>query len=92
MTIRNRSCDRFRRLVALLAVAAACTLTSTAARAQGTHDIWTTDGAVYAMARSGNTLYIGGYFGRVGPTTGSALLYDPTSAQPLLPPPSVAAP
>ncbi len=90
MTIPRRPFARSRRLLGILTFAAATAQAASPARAQGTHDIWTTDGTVYAMAQSGNILYIGGYFSRIGPTTGGALLYDPSSGQPLLPAPAVA--
>jgi len=36
-------------------------------------DFWTVNGAVYAAALSGNTLYIGGEFTRMGPVTGGGV-------------------
>lgn len=38
--------------------------------------LWVTSGVVSAIARSGNTLYIGGSLGTVGPATGGGLLVD----------------
>lgn len=89
MAIRPRTIARSSRLVALLAVAGASALSSSPARAQVPHDIWTTDGTVYAQARAGDVLYVGGLFTRIAPATGAALLYDMYSAQPLLPWPAV---
>src|SRR5262245_44174126 len=37
---------------------------------------WVTDGAVSAVARNGETIYIGGSFTRVGPPTGAAVAID----------------
>jgi hypothetical protein len=90
MTTRHRHFARSRRLVALLALAAVSTLSPSPARAQAAHDIWTTDGPIYAQAPEGNVLYVGGSFTRIGPVTGSALLYNVNSAQPSLPWPVVA--
>src|SRR5262245_64689254 len=42
-------------------------------------DLYVTDGPVYATALSGNVLYIGGYFSRVGPATGSGRSEEHTS-------------
>ena len=42
-----------------------------------------TDGQVRAMVRSGNTLFIGGDFSRVGPATGCLVPIDAASAVPL---------
>jgi hypothetical protein len=47
--------------------------------------LWVTDGAVYAAARIGGTLYIAGQFTRVGPHTGSAVPFDAVTGQPQLP-------
>ena len=38
--------------------------------------MWGTNGRVDAIARSGNTIYIGGLFTQVGPNTGSAVLLN----------------
>jgi trimeric autotransporter adhesin len=43
------------------------------ASSQRPTDAYVTDGAVNAVARSGNTIYIGGGFSRVGPRTGPGL-------------------
>jgi len=41
------------------------------------------DGAVYATARSGDTLYLGGAFNLVGTPTGGGIPVDPRSGRPL---------
>jgi len=46
---------------------------------------WVTDGYVSAMQRVGNTLFLGGSFARVGPYIGSAVPFDPVTAQPQQP-------
>ncbi|MCC6650978.1 MAG: hypothetical protein IT348_07515, partial [Candidatus Eisenbacteria bacterium] len=63
-----------RALIALLLAAAA---TATRATAQ-TRDpsLWHTDGIVYAMQRSGSTLYLGGTFTHLLPHTGTAAVLD----------------
>jgi trimeric autotransporter adhesin len=64
----------YARSLALPAVVASITLLSVgpaAAQAVNT-DFAVTDGSVEAIAKSGNTLYIGGTFTRVGPATGGA--------------------
>ena len=43
---------------------------------------WVTNGDVNAVVRSGNTLYIGGGFTRVGPVTGGGVPIDATSGVP----------
>src|SRR5262245_6400911 len=45
-------------------------------------DLYVTDGPVYATALSGNVLYIGGYFSRVGPATGSGVPVDKSTGVP----------
>lgn len=90
MTTRHSPFARPSRLVTLLALAAVSTLSPSPARAQAAHDLWITDGTVYAMAPAGNLLYVGGNFTRIGPVTGCALLYSVNSAQPMLPLPVVA--
>jgi hypothetical protein len=40
---------------------------------------WVTDGVVYSVASSNNTVYIGGRFSQVGPYTGSGASVDPAT-------------
>ncbi len=47
--------------------------------------LWVTDGWVSSLARSGNTLYVGGSFTRLGPATGSAVPLSVTSGTPVAP-------
>lgn len=57
-------------------------LTASAARAQlPDPNLWVADGPVYATARQGNTLYIGGNFTCVAPPTGGLAVVDSTSGQ-----------
>src|SRR5206468_3212161 len=46
---------------------------------------WGTDGPVLTIARSGNTLYIGGGFSAVGPCTGDGVSLDRKSGAPRRP-------
>ncbi len=41
--------------------------------------LWRPDGTVYAIEKKGNTLYIGGSFTRIGPSTGYGVPVDSTS-------------
>src|SRR5262245_22969162 len=67
----------------LLAWMAAC-LWPVETRAQnGRTDGYVTNGSVHAMVISGNTLYIGGSFTRVGPATGGAVPLDVLTSQPM---------
>jgi Family of unknown function (DUF5719) len=46
---------------------------------------WVVDGIVNAMATDGVTTYIGGSFNRVGPNTGSGVIFDGLSNDPMSP-------
>jgi len=46
-------------------------------------DAWVTDKAVYAIARSADTTYIGGWFTYVGPYTGNGVPIDAASGAPV---------
>lgn len=48
--------------------------------AQKTNPHWVTDGEVNALAKSGDTLYFGGGFTRLGPQTGSGLILKTTGS------------
>jgi len=48
-------------------------------------DTWVVDGFVNAMATDGNVTYIGGGFDRVGPNTGSGVIFDTPSDVPMSP-------
>lgn len=76
---------------ALLAALAAWSAWPWPARAQDGVDPapWVTDGPVYAVARSGDTVYLGGNFTRVGPVTGGGALLSASSGQAVLPLPRV---
>ncbi|HEY6196172.1 MAG TPA: hypothetical protein VI504_14135 [Candidatus Eisenbacteria bacterium] len=63
--------DRVRIIGIVFAFVALIGLRSTAARAQALDgNLWVTDGDVNTIVPWGNTLYIGGTFGYVGPNTG----------------------
>src|SRR5215831_18106673 len=51
---------------------------------------WVTNGPVFAMARAGNTIYVGGAFSRVGPALGGGIPFDPQTGGPISPFPKVA--
>jgi hypothetical protein len=59
-------------------------------RAQPWGDLWGTDGPVDAIAVAGNTIYIGGSFSLVGPSTGGGVALDAESATPAGPFPKIA--
>ncbi len=52
-------------------------------------DLWVTSGTVSAIARGGNTLYIGGSLGVVGPSSGGGVPLDKASGAPISPFPKV---
>jgi trimeric autotransporter adhesin len=52
-------------------------------------NLWGTDGTVTAIARSGNTLFIGGAFSWVGPSTGGVVRLSATSGLAIRPLPKV---
>lgn len=65
-------------------------LVASSARAQTIDpDLWGVDNRVFAVARSGNTLYVGGAFRRVGPCTGGAVALPKHCANPGKPFPKV---
>ena len=59
---------------ALATIAAALVLWAAPIQAQVVDTtLWVTDGGINAIARDGNTIYIGGYFSAVGPATGGGV-------------------
>ena len=77
---RVRRLLRCARYLALVVVG----LAPTSAAAQSVDPfMWVTDGPIHAMARSGNTLYLGGQFSHVGPSSGSCVVIDSISGVPL---------
>jgi flagellar hook capping protein FlgD/beta-propeller uncharacterized protein DUF5122 len=57
--------------------------------AQAIQNGWVTNGNVYTMARSGNTIYLGGYFSRINPATGALIGLDITTGALAQPVPAV---
>src|SRR5690348_10469879 len=53
-------------------------------------DRWGTDGYVYALARYGRNLILGGQFTQVGPVTGSSAVADSGTSAPHAPWPRIA--
>lgn len=70
-----------RRVLLLGAVAVALAVPSAgpAAVSPQLGPVWVTNGQVNAVLRAGNTVYIGGRFSYVGPSTGSGVRLDPVS-------------
>src|SRR4029078_5164335 len=54
-------------------------------------DLWVPNTSVSAAVVDGNTLYIGGGFNIVGPSTGNSSLLNPTTGAPVLSLPQAAA-
>src|SRR5437867_12467975 len=75
---RERHIERSRLAIAAIVLAAAglVVFAGSGAAQSIRQDLWVTDGTVNAVARSGNTLYIGGAFGRLGPPTGGGAPLD----------------
>jgi trimeric autotransporter adhesin len=67
---------------ALTAAAALAWVSPAAASISSTPDAtYVTDGSVNAIVRSGNSIYLGGYFTQVGPRTGSFVAISPATGQ-----------
>ncbi|OGU10461.1 MAG: hypothetical protein A2W29_04525 [Gemmatimonadetes bacterium RBG_16_66_8] len=83
---------RCRRWVALCCLAAlAGAAGASLGRAQTVDsELWGVDNTVFAVARLGDTLYVGGAFRRVGPCTGGAVALPKHGADPRKPFPQVA--
>jgi len=62
----------------ILAILGCCSLPAVAQTIDTT--LWATDGAVGAVVQSGDTIYIGGSFSRVGPATGGGVLLSGATA------------
>jgi len=61
-------------------------LASPPSRAQTVREsLWSTNGRVNAMSVAGDSLYVGGEFGEVGPATGCAGIVDSVTAKPPMP-------
>src|SRR5262245_47728960 len=89
----RRRARRLPTLARTFAGMAACLLMSSVrvAIAQTVDEaLWVTSGDVYAVARDGGTIYIGGSFSMVGPATGCAVALDAGSALAQQPFPRVA--
>ena len=71
-----------RPLIAALLILALAASPASASSLPSTPDAypWTVDGSVLAMARSGDTMYLGGDFTYLGPRTGPLALLDGTGA------------
>jgi hypothetical protein len=78
---------RSARCVARLVLALAALETSVVVAGATAQDVdsslWSTDGTVFAAARSGNTLYIGGTFTKIGPASGGGVPLDVSTGTPL---------
>jgi hypothetical protein len=64
------------RVLALLAALAPCVAAGQALPSETPLDVWGPDGVVQAVARDGDTLYVGGAFTYVGPPTGPFAIVD----------------
>jgi hypothetical protein len=80
----SRMVSRRRCLAAIAALAALALLPATASAGLSSvaDNDWVTNGPVAALARSGNTLYLGGKFSEVGPPTGPVVAFSGGSATP----------
>jgi len=76
--------------VARLSVfASLCCLAGLAAPQVVDPNLWVTPGGVLAIARAGNTLYIAGALGEIGPATGGGVPVGAASGTPITPYPKV---
>jgi hypothetical protein len=83
---------RSARVWAVLAIAGslfACTSAAVAAPNSAPDATYVVNGDVYAVARSGNTVYLGGDFSQIGPRTGALVSLSETSGSPDLALPKV---
>jgi len=77
------------RVLASAALLAALMVTASARAQVVQNQFWGPNGPVKAVAVAGNTIYLGGTFTQVGPSTGSFLGFDASTAAPLQPYPGV---
>ena len=82
-TRRWVSATLLRALVCLSAVEFCIALGSPAYGQPINENLWVTNGDVYAVVRSGGTIYIGGAFGQVGPATGGGVPLDAATGAPI---------
>jgi hypothetical protein len=82
------------RITDWLAIAVALATTALPVRAAFAQSVdqnlWVTNGPVYATARSGNTLYIGGGFTQIGSPTGAGVPIEATTGGPTAGSPKIA--
>lgn len=69
-------------LVVALVMLTVCLPAARASLSSAPDKDWVTNGPVNALARSGNTIYLGGSFSRIGPRTGPAVTFSGGSSAP----------
>jgi hypothetical protein len=81
--MRSRRFARLRRLARALGCSLLCFSCGIAHGQTVRRDFWVANAEVAALAVSGNTLYMGGAFTRVGPVTGSGVPVEAASGKPV---------